>query len=120
MTSCSIFSRSYVLLPLLVMMIWSVYLTAQAQPDTATPAADTQLQDTLSTLNSLLELQSQMKADMISLGEQLSAARTEAEKKDIQAQLDKVSADLKTTNRNLREIAAGADIDSLRSAEETS
>ena len=28
--------------------------------------------------------------------------------------------DLKTTNRNLREIAAGADIDSLRAAEETS
>jgi hypothetical protein len=120
MTSCSILSRSRVLIPVLVMMIWSVYLTAQAQPDTATPAADTQLQDTLSTLNSLLKLQSQMKADMDALGKQLSAARTEAEKKDIQAQLDKLSTDLKTTNRNLREIAAGADIDSLRAAEETS
>jgi len=120
MTSCPIFSRSRVLLPVLVMMIWSVYLTAQAQPDTETPAADTQQRDTLSTLNSLLKLQSQMKADMDVLGKQLSTARTEAEKKDIQVQLDKVSADLKTTNRNLREIAAGADIDSLRASEETS
>jgi hypothetical protein len=100
------------------MIIWSVCLMPQAQAETDTPAADTQLQNTLSTLNSLLELQSQMNADMEELGKQLSAARTEAEKKDIHAQLDKVSADLKTTNRNLREIAAGADIDSLRSAEE--
>ena len=56
---------------------------------------------------------------MEALGKQLSAARTEAERNDIQAQLDKLGADLKTTNRNLREIAAGADIDSLRAAEET-
>jgi hypothetical protein len=97
-----------------------VCTTVLAQPETGTPAADSQLQDTLSTLNSLLKLQSQIKADMDALGKQLSAARTEAERNDIQAQLDKLGADLKTTNRNLREIAAGADIDSLRSAEETS
>ncbi|MGB7930704.1 MAG: hypothetical protein WCH04_00510, partial [Gammaproteobacteria bacterium] len=100
------------------MMILIVCPTAQAQLET--PAADSQLQDTLSTLNSLLKLQSQMKTDMEALGKQLSAARTEAERNDIQTQLDKLGADLKTTNRNLREIAAGADIDSLRAAEETS
>jgi hypothetical protein len=118
MISCSSLSRSGVLLLVLAMAIPIVCPAAQAQPET--PAVDTQLQDTLSTLNSLLKLQSQMKADMVALNKQLSAARTEAEKKDIQTQLDKLNADLKTTNRNLREIAAGADIDSLRAAEETS
>jgi len=120
MTSLSFCRRSRVLLLVLGMAVSSVCPTLQAQPETETPAADTQLQDTLSTLNSLLNLQSQMKTDMEALGKQLSAARTEAEKKDIQTQLDKLGADLKTTNRNLREIAAGADIDSLRAAEETS
>jgi hypothetical protein len=120
MTSFSFCRRSRVLLLVLGMAVSSVCPTLQAQPDTETPAADTQLQDTLSTLNSLLNLQSQMKTDMEALGKQLSAARTEAEKKDIQTQLDKLGADLKITNRNLREIAAGADIDSLRAAEETS
>jgi hypothetical protein len=120
MTSFSFCRRSRVLLLVLGMAVSSVCPTLQAQPETEAPAADTQLQDTLSTLNSLLNLQSQMKADMEALGKQLSAARTEAEKKDIQTQLDKLGADLKTTNRNLREIAAGADIDSLRAAEETS
>ena len=120
MTSLSFCRRSRVLFLVLGMAVSSVCPTLQAQPETETPAADTQLQDTLSTLNSLLNLQSQMKADMEALGKQLSAARTEAEKKDIQTQLDKLGADLKTTNRNLREIAAGADIDSLRAAEETS
>jgi hypothetical protein len=120
MISLSFCRRSRVLLLVLGMAVSSLCPTLQAQPETETPAADTQLQDTLSTLNSLLNLQSQMKTDMEALGRQLSAARTEAEKKDIQTQLDKLGADLKTTNRNLREIAAGADIDTLRAAEETS
>jgi hypothetical protein len=118
MTSSSFCRRSHGLLLVLGMMILIVCSAAQAQPET--PDTDSQLQDTLSTLNSLLKLQSQMKTDMETLGKQLNAARTEAERNDIQTQLDKLGADLKTTNRNLREIAAGADIDSLRAAEETS
>ena len=54
------------------MMIWVACHTAQAQAQPETPAGDAQLQDTLSTLNSLLKLQSQMKADMEALGKQLS------------------------------------------------
>jgi hypothetical protein len=118
MTSSSSSRRSRVVLLLLGIAIWIVCPTAQAQPET--PAADAQLRDTLSTLNSLVKLQSELKADTEALGKQLSSAKTEAEKTEIQTRLDKVSADLKTTNRNLREIAAGADIDSLRAAEETS
>jgi len=118
MSLSSFCRRSRVLLLVLGMTMYSVCPTAQAQPET--PATDTQQQDTLGTLFSLLKLQSQMKDDMASLGKQLTAAGTEAERNDLQAQLDKLGADLKTTNRNFREIAAGADIDSLRAAEETS
>jgi hypothetical protein len=93
-----------------------VCAAAPAQPEAT--AADEQLQGTLKTLNSLLNLQLQLKADVEALGKLLNAARTDAEKAEIQGQLDKLGADLKTTNRNLREIAAGADIDNLRAAEE--
>jgi len=83
------------------------------------PAEDTHLQDTISTLNSLMTLQSELKSDIEALVKQMQTAQSEAEKKDIQAQLDKLGADLKTTTGNLKEIAAGADIASLRAAEET-
>ncbi len=109
--------RSGGFLLVLGIMTWLACPSALAQPDP--PAADTHLQDTLNTLKSLIKLQSEMKVDSESLVKQLDAARTEAEKNEIQAQLDKLAADMKTTNRNLREIAAAADIDSLRATEET-
>ena len=110
-------SYSRMLLLVLGATLWMGSPFAQVQPDT--PAPDAQLQDTISTLNSLIKLQSQLKSDTEALGRQLNAARSEADKKDLQVQLDKLGADLKTTNRNLREIAAGADITSLRAGEET-
>jgi len=94
-----------------------LYFPAIAQPEAA-PETDPRLQDTLATLDSLIRLQSALKADMESLSRKLDVAQSESEKKETQVQLDKLGADLKTTNRNLREIAAGADIDSLRVAEE--
>lgn len=90
----------------------------RAQADEA-PVTDARLQDTINTLQSLIALQTQLKDDIESLARQMRAAQSEAEKKELQAQLDKLGADLKTTSRNLREIAAGADIASLRAAEET-
>ncbi len=84
-----------------------------------TPAEDTQLQETIRTLHSLMNLQAELKRDIEVLVDQLNAAQTAADKKEIQAELDKLGTDLKTTNRNLREIAAGADIASLRAAEES-
>jgi Skp family chaperone for outer membrane proteins len=107
-----------ILLILLGMLTWSLCSPVRAQGDEA-PAQDTQLQDTISTLQSLISLQNQLKSDIQVLGRQLKDAQNEAEKKDIQLQLDKLGADLKTTSRNLREIAAGADIASLRAAEES-
>jgi Skp family chaperone for outer membrane proteins len=107
-----------ILLIVLGMLTWSVCSSVRAQGDEA-PAQDTQLQDTISTLQSLISLQNQLKSDIETLLGQMKSAQSEAEKRDIQAQLDKLGADLKTTSRNLREIAAGADIASLRAAEES-
>jgi small-conductance mechanosensitive channel len=59
-----------------------------------------------------------MKQDIADLALRLEAATTAGEKKDLQAQIDKLEADLVDTTRNLKEIAAGADIASLRRLEE--
>ena len=118
MTFVSVQCYARVLLILLGILTGSVCGPARAQGEAA-PAQDIQLQHTLSTLQSLISLQDQLKADIETLSRQMKAVQSEAEKKDIQLQLDKLGADLKTTSRNLREIAAGADIASLRAAEET-
>jgi len=97
---------------------WLGCASAAAQTDQP-PGEDTQLQDTLRTLNSLIALQSQLKSEIDGLSRELNAAETSAQKKEIQAQLDKLDSDLQTTTRNLREIAAGADIASLRATKET-
>ncbi|MFC1774073.1 hypothetical protein ACFL3A_12070 [Pseudomonadota bacterium] len=97
-----------------------VFVHAQVQADIAqAPAADVGMQDTLATLNTLIHLRAELKADIKLLGKQLAAAQTVAEKNDLQAQLDKLELDLKNATRNLKEIAAGADITALRAAEET-
>ncbi len=75
-------------------------------------------QATLDTLNTLIALQAQLKQDILELTLRLESATTTSDKKDIQAQLDKLEADLLATTRNLKEIAAGADIASLRKIEE--
>jgi len=75
-------------------------------------------QVTIDTLNSLITLQAEMKRDIARLNRALEEAKSAGEKKDIQTQLDKLEADLVATTRNLKEIAAGADIASLREAEE--
>ena len=95
----------------------SVFASAEADIEQA-PAADTQLRDTIGTLNSLIKLQSELKSDIKSLGRQLEAAQNALEKKDIQEQLDKLDADLDSTTRSLNEIAAGADIGGLRARKE--
>jgi hypothetical protein len=76
------------------------------------------LQDTISTLQSLVQLQTDLKRDIQNLNRQLAAAQTEAEKKDLRDRLEKLEDDLQTTASNLKGIAAGADIASLRVGEE--
>jgi len=95
-------------------------LFALAQAENAeAPRADAGMQDILTQLNTLVRLQAELRVDIKLLGEELQAAQTESEKKDIQAKLDKLEVDLQTATRNLKEIAAGADITTLRGMEET-
>ena len=108
--------------PLILFILLGMLLPAVAsaqEEGVAASADDLQLQDTIDTLHSLIKLQAELKRDIQVLGQQLAAAETVSEKNDIQAQLDKLEADLQTTTRNLRGIGAGADIASLRAAEET-
>ena len=59
-----------ILLILLGMLTWSLCSPVRAQGDEA-PAQDTQLQDTISTLQSLISMQNQLKSDIQVLGRQL-------------------------------------------------
>ena len=99
------------------MMTWSAYALEQAAIEQV-PEGDAQLQGTIRTLNSLIQLQSELKGDIKRLGVELKSAESESDKRDIQEQLDKLDVDLESTTRSLKEIAAGADIGSLRIAEE--
>jgi len=95
-------------------------LLAVAPLHAADPAAEAEApqSDTIKTLNSLMRLQAELKADIADLNRDLDAAQGAAAKRDIQARIDKLDADLLTTTYNLREIAAGADLASLRAEEE--
>ena len=99
------------------MMSLPTYAIEQAAIEQV-PAGDAQLQNTIRTLNSLIKLQSELKSDIKRLGHELKSAESTSEKKDIQEQLDKLDVDLESTTRSLKEIAAGADIGSLRIAVE--
>jgi small-conductance mechanosensitive channel len=108
-----------ILFMLFILLGWLLPATVPAlEQGEAAPASTPHRQETISTLRSLLKLQSELKRNIQDLNEQLAAAGTAGEKKDLQAQLDKLEIDLQTTTRNLREIAAGADIASLRATEE--
>mgnify|MGYP001812455699 FL=1 len=89
-------------------------LRAGATSGTTGMELNSQHQVTLETLDSLILLQIQLKQDIADLTLKLETAATASDKRDIQAQLDKLEADLLATTRNLKEIAAGADIASLR------
>ena len=112
--------NNHLLVVLIALGIFALPLSAHAQTEVAkAPVVDAVTEDTLTTLDVLIKLQAELKADIKALSKQLVAAQTVAEKKDIQAQLDKLEVDLQTATRNLKEIAAGADITALRAAEET-
>jgi hypothetical protein len=84
----------------------------------ALPAGPDTQQVILDTLTTLITLQAEMKRDIAELHRTLEQAQTAGEKRDLQAQLDKLEEDLLATTGNLKEIAAGADIASLREVEE--
>jgi len=100
----------------LVLLCLAVFAVRAQEAPAAQDAAHAS--STIDTLKSLVRLQGTMRADMDRLHRKLVAASNPVDKKDIQAQLDKLDTDLQATTHNLREIAAGADIESMRVAEE--
>jgi hypothetical protein len=109
-----------------LLLVLSLFLGIHSMPlfalteaeDAEAVVADAGMQDVLTTLDSLIRLQAELKVDIKVLLKRLESAQTATEKKDIQAQLDKLEVDLQTANRNLKEIAAGADITTLRAVKE--
>lgn len=109
----------FLLTMLLLLQMLLLSGPAQAADEDAEKADTDNVSQTIETLNSLMRLQEDLRRDRSRLAKDLQATRVEAEKKDIQSQLDKLEANLIKTTENLSEIAAGADIDSLRAPEET-
>jgi hypothetical protein len=108
----------FTLLFLLLALLLPAPAPAAEEGATAPPVEQTPTEEALATLRSLLQLQSDLKKDIKELNGQLAAAQTEGEKKALQLQLEKQEADLQTTVTNLKGIAAGVDIASLRAVEE--
>ena len=116
-------SRPCIIKPLfralcVLLLAGSCVVSAAAAQQVTAVATSAQVTHTIETLNSLIALQASMRADIDKLHSQLEAAQSAQDKKEIQKQIDKMDADLQATSRNLKEIAAGADIDTLRVTEE--
>jgi len=73
-----------------------------------------EIDETLSTLGAFVELQKNLLRDIKTLNKKVEAAQSDAEKNRLIKQLAKLSADLRTTNTNFEDIAAGVDISLLR------
>ncbi len=69
---------------------------------------------TIETLVSFVKLRQDLLEDIKILNRQLQSTRSDAEKADLMSRLEKLETDLKTTNRNFENIAAGVDITTLR------
>lgn len=107
------------LLCIIFLLVFTSSVQAQADKDTETETIEAaQLQETLSTLNSFVTLQSDLTKDIKSVGRQLKSAKSETDKKTLQAQLEKLETDLLATRTNFENIAAGSSVFSLRAKEE--
>jgi hypothetical protein len=116
----SVYRRQSFLLSivLLLLILPLCGATLAADEESAEPESTNDSQ-TIETLNSLVRLQGELRRDTARLTKDLEAAKVASEKNDIQSQLDKLGADLAKTTENLNEIAAGADINNLRTSQET-
>ena len=69
---------------------------------------------TLETLVSFVKLRNDLLQDISALNQRIDSAQSEAEKNGLRQQRVQLEADLRSTTRNLEDIAAGVDISSLR------
>ena len=93
--------------------------TAAPATDGAVAAASDKEKNTFDTLNSLVTLQANLKKDIASLNKEVSKAQSESQKQTLLKELLKLEGDLKTTNKNLENVAAGVDLSSLREQDDT-
>lgn len=114
-------ARGFRCLPALLLLNSLAWLpsTIALAVDTQTQPDNAQVASTVNALDSLIRLQSDLKRDIAERTARMEEATGATEKKELQAQIDKLVEDLRTTTRNLNEIAAGADITSLRATDET-
>ena len=99
--------------------LFFIPMIGHAQTDPAAAVATTASQttavnDTLETLVSFVKLRDELRQDIKALNKQIDSAQSEAEKGKLRQELEKLESDLRTTTRNLENIAAGADISRLR------
>ncbi|MBF0256726.1 MAG: hypothetical protein HQL47_09780, partial [Gammaproteobacteria bacterium] len=73
--------------------------------------------DTLTTLNSLLQLHQSLQADIQTLSQRLSASQSSSEKEQLKLQLNDLEQDLRGVQGNFEDLAAGARIASLKGEE---
>jgi hypothetical protein len=104
---------------LLVSLLSMLLITQAAAEDAAPPVSNDKEKNTLETLSNLVTLQSNLKKDISGLNKEVSKAQSESQKQALTKELLKMETDLKTTGRNLENIAAGVDLSSLREQEET-
>ena len=74
--------------------------------------------NTITTLKNLTSLKNELLAEIRQLSERLQGVESSVAKKDLMDQIERLSADVQSTDKNIQEIAAGADISNLRSKEE--
>ena len=89
-----------------VLLIFSIPVSAQIDADTGA-GASVASRDTLSTLESFVNLKNDLQQDIRALNKQVDAAQSIAEKNELRQQLGNLKAELRTTTGHFREIAAG-------------
>ena len=95
-----------------------ILLPAIGLAETEPAESGSPVDNTLVTLTSFVDLKKDLKRDINRLNKQLRTAQSDAEKKGLKQQLDKLETDLLATTRNFEDIAAGVDISSLRKEEQ--
>jgi len=114
-------TRSFpsLLLKLLLLILLSSSAFAEGEGkskgETSPPFSESFIRDeTLSTLLSFVELQDQLRRDIVGLRDSLKKATTNTEKADLTELLEKAEKKLKGTTINIENIAADADLSLLR------
>lgn len=106
------------LLPLCLLLLTALAGAQEAAPP-APSAANDKEKNTLETLQSLVTLQANLKKDIAGINKEAASAQSESQKQTLAKELLKMEGDLKTTGKNLENVAAGVDLSGLREQEET-